>query len=118
MHGSLQFFMKARKKWNLYLGRIKKRFLKVKDGAVDSFELECLKPSAAPSATVIEEPPIHFGPDLGLFKASDTIAGPLKLVTYMEGRKWRFMEYFNLYNYYKMVEKIDRQAIYNKCIMV
>ena len=105
-------FYEGKKKGTLYLGRIKKRFLKEKDGTVDSFELACFKPSAAPSATVIEEPPIHLGPDLSLFRASDIIAGPLKSVTYMESRKWRFMEYFKLYNYYKMVQKIDRQAIY------
>ena len=79
-------FCGGKKKGTLYLGHVKKRFLKEKDGAVDSFELDCLKPSAAPSTTVIEEPPVHLGPDLDLFKASDVIAGPLKLVTYIEGR--------------------------------
>ena len=75
-------FYGGKKKGTLCLGRVKKIFLKEKGGAVDSFELDCLKPSAAPSTTVIEEPPVHLGPDLGLFKASDVIAGPLKLVTY------------------------------------
>ena len=111
-------FYGGKKKGTLYLGHIKKTFLKETDRAVDSFELDCLKASAAPSATVIEEPPNHLGPDLGLFKASDIIAGSLKLVTYMECRKWRFTEYFKLYNYYKMVEKTDGQATYNKCITV
>ena len=108
------FLWRQEKRHSIYLGCVKKRFLKEKDGAVDSFELDCLKPSAAPSTTVIEEPPVHLGPDLGLFKASDVTAGPLKLVTYMEGRKWQFMEYLKLYNNFKMVEKIDRQTTYSK----
>ena len=72
-------FYGGKKKGTLYLGRVKKRFLQEKD-AVDSFELDCL----------------HLGPDLGLFKASDVTAGPLKLVTYMEGREWQFMEYLKV----------------------
>ena len=107
-------FYGGRKKGSLYLGRVKKRFLKKKDGAVDSFELDCLKPSAVPSTTVIEEPPVYLGPDLGLFKASDVIAGPLKSVTYMEGRKCQFMEYLKLYNFFKMIEKIDHPTMYSK----
>ena len=89
----------AKKKDTLYLGRIMKRFLKEKDGAVDFLEVNCLKPLLAPSNTVLEEPPIHLSPYLSLFNLYNIIAGPLQSVTYLEGRKWRYMNYPLLYNY-------------------
>ena len=98
----------------MYLGRITERFLKEKDGPVDCFEVNCLKPLSAPSNTVLEDPTIHLSPHLGLFNSCDIIAGPLQSVTYVEGRKWRYMNYPLLYNYYKLVEKLDRKVIFNK----
>ena len=80
-------FHGAKKKGTLYLGRITKRFLKEKDGPVDCFEVNCLKPLSAPSNTVLEEPPIHLSPDLGLFNSCDIIAGLLQSVTYVDGKK-------------------------------
>ena len=57
---------------------------------------------------------VHLSPDLGLFNSCDIIAGPLQSVTYVEGRKWRYMNYPLLYYYYKLVEKLDRKVIFNK----
>ena len=88
--------------------------MKEKDGPVDCFEVNCLKPLSAPSNTVLEEPPIHLLPDLGLFNSYNIIAGPLQSVTYFEGRKCRYMNYALLYNYYKLVEKLVRKVIINK----
>ena len=107
-------FYGAKKKGTLYLGRITKRFLKEKDGPVDCFEVNCLKPLSAPSNIVLEERPIHLSPDLGLFNSYDIIACPLQSVTYVEGRKWRYMNYHFLYNYYKLVKKLDHKVIFNK----
>ena len=107
-------FYGVKKKGTLYLGRITKRFLKEKDGPVDCFGVNCLKPLSAPSNTALEEPPIHLSPDLGLFNSYNIIAGLLQSVTYVEGRKWRYMNYPLLYNYYKLVEKLDRKVIFNK----
>ena len=107
-------FHGAKKKGTLYLGRITKRFLKEKDGPVDCFGVSCLKPLSEPSNTVLEDPLIHLLPDLGLFNSFHIIAGLLQSVTYVEGRKWRYMNYPLLYNYYKLVEKLDRKVIFNK----
>ena len=49
-------FYGIKKKGTLYLGRTTKRFLIGKDGPVDFFEVNCLKPLLAPSNTVSEEP--------------------------------------------------------------
>ena len=107
-------FCGAKKKGTLYLGRITKRFLKEKDEPVDCFEVNCLKPLLAPSDTVFEEPPIHLLLDLGLFNSYNIIVRPLQSVTYVEGRKWRYMNYPLLYNYCKLVEKLDRKVVFNK----
>ena len=107
-------FYGAKKKGTLYLGRITKRFVKEKDGPVDCFEVNCLKSLSAPSNTVLEEPPIHLLPDLGLFNSYDITAGPLQSVKYFEGRKWKYMNYALLYNYYKLVEKLVHKVIINK----
>ena len=107
-------FYGVKKKGTLYLGRITKRFLKEKDAPVDCFGVNCLKTLSAPSNTVLEEPPIHLLPDLGLFNSYNIIAGLLQSVTYFEGRKWRYMNYPLLYNYYKLVEKLDHKVIFNK----
>ena len=106
-----RIFYGAKKKGTLYLGRITKRFLKEKDGPVDFFEVNFLKPLWAPSNTVLEESPIHLSPDLGLFNSYDITAVPLQSVTYVEGRKWRCMNYPLLYNYYKLVEKLERKVL-------
>ena len=107
-------FCGAKKKGTLYLGRITKRFLKEKDEPIDCFEVNCLKPLLAPSDTVFEEPPIHLLLELGLFNSYNIIVSPLQSVTYVEGRKWRYMNYPLLYNYCKLVEKLDRKVIFNK----
>ena len=107
-------FYGAKKKGTLYLGRITKRFVKEKDGPVDCFEVNCLKSLSAPSNTVLEEPPIHLLPDLGLFNSYDITAGPLQSVKYFEGRKWKYMNYALLYKYYKLVEKLVHKVIINK----
>ena len=73
--------------------------------------LNCLKPLSAPSNTVLEEPLTHLSPDLRLFNSCDIIAGPLQSVTYIDGRKWRYMNYHLFYNYYKLVEKLDCKVI-------
>ena len=76
-------FYGIKKKGTLYLGRTTKRFLIGKDGPVDFFEVNCLKPLLAPSNTVSEEPWIHLSSDLGLFNSYDIIVGPLQSVTYV-----------------------------------
>ena len=91
-----EIFYGAKKKGTLYLGRITKRFLKEKDGPVDIFEVNCLKPLSSASKIVLKEPPIHLSYNI--------IAGPLQSVTYAEGRKWRYMNYPLSYNNYKLVE--------------
>ena len=107
-------FYGAKKKGTLYLGRIGKRFLEEKDEPVDCFEVTCLKPLLAPSNTVLEEPLIHLLPDLGLSNSYNILAGLLQSVTNIKGRKWRYINYHLLYNYYKLVKKFDRKAIFNK----
>ena len=107
-------FYGAKKKGTLYLGRITKRFLKEKDGQVDCFEVNCLKPLLAPSNTVFEEPLIHVLPDFGLSNSYNILAGLLQSVTNIEGRKWRYINYHLLYNYYKLVKKVDCKVIFNK----
>ena len=74
-------FHEAKKKSTLHLGRITKKFLKEKDGPVDCFEVNCLKPLSASSNTVSEEPLIHLSPDLSLFNSYNITAGLLQSVT-------------------------------------
>ena len=62
-------FYGAKEKGMVYLGSITKRFLKEKDGPVDCFEVNCLKPLLALSNTVLEKPLIHLSLDLGLFNS-------------------------------------------------
>ena len=72
------FNVPKRKKGILYIGRVTKGFLLEENGPVDCLELDCRKPASGPSSTILEEPPEHFGKDIGMFKAYDIVAGPLK----------------------------------------
>ena len=78
------FNVPKRKRGTLYIGKVTKRFLSEENGSVDCLELDCLKPASGPSSTILEEPPEHFGKDIGMFKAYDIIAGPLKIVLWKE----------------------------------
>ena len=72
------FNVPKRKRGILYIARVTKRFVSEENGPVDCLELDCLKPASGPSSTILEEPPEHFGKDIGMFKAYDIVAGPLK----------------------------------------
>ena len=58
-------------KGTLYIGCVTRLFLTEEDGCVDSIEMDCLKPAAAPSSTTLEAPPQHLGKILEFLK--DTI---------------------------------------------
>ena len=65
---------------------VTRHFLTEEDDPVDSIEMDCLKPAAAPSSVILEEPSQHLGNNIGVFKGYNVIAGPLT-VTYCEGHK-------------------------------
>ena len=48
-----------------------------------------------------------------MFKAYDIIAGPLKIV-YVEGKKWKFHGYLDLFRYFKTREEEDRKSIFER----
>lgn len=58
-------------KGTLCIGCVTRLFLTEEDGRVDSIEMDCLKPTAAPSSTTLEAPPQHLGKILEFLK--DTI---------------------------------------------
>ena len=97
----------------LYIGRVTKRFLSEENESVVCLKLDCLKPASEPSSTILEELPEHCGKDIGMFKAYDIIAGPLKIV-YVEGKKWKFHGYLDLFHYFKTREEEDRKSIFER----
>ena len=99
----------------LYIGRVTRHFLTEEDGPLDSIKMDCLKPAAAPSSTILEEPPQHLGKDIGVFKGCNVIAGPLT-VTYREGRKWNYNKYPELFQFFKLVEKENRSDLYKTIV--
>ena len=103
------FDVPKRKREVLYIGRVTKRFLTEENGPVDCLELDCLEPASG----ILEEPPEHFGKDIGMFKAYDIIARPLKIV-YVERNKWKFHGYSDLFRYFKTVEKEDRKSLFER----
>ena len=54
-------------KETLYIGCVTRCFLTEEDGPIDSVKMDCLKPTAAPSM-ILEEQPQHIGKDIGVFK--------------------------------------------------
>ena len=103
------FNVPKRKRGILHIGRVTKRFLTEENGPVDCLELDCLKPASG----MLEEPPEHFGKDTGMFKAYNIIAGLLKIM-YVEGNKWKFHGYSDLFRYFKTVEKEDRKSLFER----
>ena len=86
------------------------------NGSVDCLELDCLRPASDSSSTILEEPPVHFGKDIGMFRAYDAIAGPLKIV-YVEGKKQKFHVYPDLFCYFKTLEKEDGKLLFEQQII-
>ena len=107
------FNVPKRKRGTLYIGRVTKRFLLEENRSVDCLEFDCLKPASGLSSTILEEPPEHFQKDIGMFKAYDIIAGLLKIV-YVEGKKWKYHGYPDLFRYFKTVEKEDRKSLFKQ----
>lgn len=100
----------GKKNGTLYIGRLTKRFLTNAEGTITQVELDCLKPAVIPSTTDLEEPPAHLGKDYGIFPIHDIIAGFLP-ITYISGRKWKYMDYPKLFKLFKLVEKQPRDTI-------
>ena len=61
----------------LIIGKVLKRFLVEKDGAVECLEMKFLKPKVG-SGNVLEDTPAHL-PDIGNIPLKDIIAGPLTI---------------------------------------
>ena len=101
-------------KRTLYIGCVTRHFLTEVD-PVDSIEMDCLKPAAAPSSSILEEPSQHLGNDIGVFKGYNVIAGPLT-VTHCEGHKWNYNKFPELFQFFKFVEKENQSDLYKTIV--
>ena len=81
----------GKKKQQLYVGKVTKRFLADEDGPTESIKLDCLKPHFG-SGTVLDAIPAHLPRDIDLFPIENFIAGSL-IVKPLKGNKWEIPEF-------------------------
>ena len=103
-----------KKRQQLYVGRIKKRFLQDDNGPAAALEVECLKPHVG-SGTVLESTPIHL-PDIGVFAIHNVISASLNVFpvssNYRSSGKWNVPEYDSLKSIFDLVEKMNREEVH------
>ena len=100
------------KKANMYVGKVKQRYLHDADGPTILLKLDCLKPAVG-STTLLEEIPSHLPRDIGDFEAHNIIAGPLE-ATPEKGKKWAIKFYPQVHQTFEHVVKLNREEDYNK----
>ena len=100
----------------LFVGKILQRFLYEKDGAVESLQLDCLKPAFGSTST-LEEIPNHLQRDVGVFAAHNIISGPLE-ANFQNGGKWQFPDYMKVQKTFQLVSKLERKGEFSRIYSV
>ena len=90
------------KKW-CNVGKVLRKFLADPEGPVESLEIRCMKPKIG-SGSILEDNPAHL-PDISIFKLTDIIFGPLKVIP-QKGKKFEVPEYANLVEHFKATKDI------------
>ena len=67
-----------RRRGQLLIAKVLKRFLEDEDGPIESFEMKCLKPKVG-SGIVLDDTPNHLPDDIWHFKMDDIIKGPIEV---------------------------------------
>ncbi len=93
----------------LFVAKASRRFLKDKDGPVDSILMKCLKPKIG-SGNILEDTPKHLPADEATFSISDVIAGPLEVIP-KGATQFIVLCYENVKSKFELVKKIDRTCL-------
>ena len=108
---------KSAKTPNLYIGKIRKRFLTAEvneKGYVAAVEMDCLQLKLGITDCIFRE---HKAPlkDIDVIPIKDVFMGPLKGI-YRENGKWEFPQYLNVKKIFEKIKNVERDSIYNTYI--
>ena len=95
----------------LYIGRVKRRFLRDAGGPATEITLDCLSLAVA-TDTVLKEPPSHLPRDIGEFHVANIIAGPVD-ATLLNSGKWSIPSYPDIAKFFSLASKLDRKSEYD-----
>ena len=108
---------KSTKTPNLYIGKIRKRFLTAEvneKGYVAAVEMDCLQQKLGVTDWIFRE---HKAPlkDIDVIRIKDVFMRPLKGI-YRENGKWEFPQYLNVKKIFEKIKNVERDSIYNTYI--
>ena len=95
----------GKRRQTLIIGKVLRRFLVEKDGAVECLEMKFLKPKVG-SGNVLEDTPKHL-PDIENIPLKDVIAGPLEVTPHGTSH-FIVLNYQALSRNFAVVSKVDR----------
>jgi len=92
-------FTNKKKKGQLLIAKLQRRFLFDEGGEIESLEMRCLKPKVG-YGNILDDTPDNL-PDIGQFKLHDVLQGPLDVAP-------KFPNKFTVANYEQIVNMFDR----------